>query len=107
MIRPVGRKRENDPMKLFPYLFQFASPRLSDYKENGGATCDVDCGTPARLSGPYSYRAERVFWLTNPGQSQVKANGRPETEGPGENCPMTQNVEIEDRSLAASFKIWL
>ena len=35
MIPPVGRKRENDPMKLFPYLFQFASPRLSDSKENG------------------------------------------------------------------------
>ena len=52
MIRPVGRKRENDPMKLFPYLFQFASPRLSDYKENGEATCDVDRGTPARLSLP-------------------------------------------------------
>jgi hypothetical protein len=105
MIRPVGRKRENDPMKLFPYLFQFASPRLSDYKENGEATCDVDCGTPARLSGRYSDRAERVFWLTNPGQAL--GNGRPETEGPGENRAMTQNVEIEDRSLAASFKIWL
>jgi hypothetical protein len=30
MAFPVGRKPSKDPMKLFPYLFQFASTRLSE-----------------------------------------------------------------------------
>jgi len=28
--RPVHRKPAKDPMKLFPYLFQFCSPRFSE-----------------------------------------------------------------------------
>src|ERR1700760_82520 len=30
MIRPVARKTTKDPMKLLPFLFQFASPRFSE-----------------------------------------------------------------------------
>jgi hypothetical protein len=30
MALPVARKPSKDPMKLFPYLFQFASTRLSE-----------------------------------------------------------------------------
>jgi hypothetical protein len=29
VTQPVHRKQTKDPMKLFPYLFQFVSPRLS------------------------------------------------------------------------------
>jgi hypothetical protein len=35
--RPVDRKPPKDPMKLFPYLFQFTSPRLTE-AENSGPT---------------------------------------------------------------------
>jgi hypothetical protein len=35
LIRPVGRKQSKDPMKLFPYLFQFASTRLSESSPTG------------------------------------------------------------------------
>jgi hypothetical protein len=37
MARPVDRKQAKDPMKLFPYLFQFVSPRLSE-AANSAAT---------------------------------------------------------------------
>jgi hypothetical protein len=30
MALPAGRKPSKDPMKLFPYLFQFASTRLAE-----------------------------------------------------------------------------
>ena len=32
--RPVDRKPPKDPMKLFPYLFQFTSPRLTEAEES-------------------------------------------------------------------------
>ena len=35
--QPVDRKPPKDPMKLFPYLFQFTSPRLTE-AENSAPT---------------------------------------------------------------------
>ena len=32
--RPVDRKTPKDPMKLFPYLFQFTSPRLTEAEKS-------------------------------------------------------------------------
>jgi hypothetical protein len=32
--RPVDRKPPKDPMKLFPYLFQFTSPRLTEAEKS-------------------------------------------------------------------------
>jgi hypothetical protein len=39
--RPVDRKQAKDPMKLFPYLFQFTSPRLSQGDNSATTLCEA------------------------------------------------------------------
>jgi hypothetical protein len=55
MARPVDRKQVKDPMKLFPYLFQFVSPRLSE-TANSAATA-----TPLETPQNQSFTRRPMF----------------------------------------------
>jgi hypothetical protein len=47
--RPVDRKPPKDPMKLFPYLFQFASPRLTEAEKSHVVQPDQRSARPSQL----------------------------------------------------------
>jgi hypothetical protein len=51
LSRPVDRKAPKDPMKLFPYLFQFASPRLTE-AEKSASTSDEEQPDQKRARPP-------------------------------------------------------
>jgi hypothetical protein len=46
--RPVDRKPPKDPMKLFPYLFQFTSPRLTEAEKSAATPLE---GQPSQRCG--------------------------------------------------------
>jgi hypothetical protein len=67
MSRPVNRKPPKDPMKLFPYLFQFASPRLTE-AEKSAFTSHEGQPDQRRAPGPLflSFRSPSdQMWLVS------------------------------------------